>query len=101
MKCYYNIRLLITPEGDTALRGKAMSNVKTIENAAIVVNDLGHITFVGHESKLPGEFPTATERIDCHHLLLLPGFVDSHTHAVFAGERSNEFCMRAQCKRYQ
>lgn len=101
MKCYYNIRSLITPEGDSALRAKAMAAVKTIETAAIVVNDQGHIVFAGHESKLPQEFTTATERIDCRNLLVLPGFVDSHTHAVFAGERSNEFCMRAQGKSYQ
>jgi imidazolonepropionase len=41
------------------------------------------------------------ERIDCHGLIALPGFVDSHTHCVFAGERSLEFTMRAGGRSYQ
>jgi imidazolonepropionase len=49
-------------------------------------------------TKNSGEF---FEEIDCKGLLALPGFVDSHTHAVFMGERSNEFCMRAEGRSYQ
>lgn len=75
-----------------------MATIRTIENAAIVVSDSGYIEYVGNETSLPAGI---SERIDCLGLVALPGFVDSHTHAVFAGERSNEFCMRAQGKSYQ
>ncbi len=100
MKYYRNIRSLITPKGNAAQKGSAMGDVATVKNAAIVTDDNGRIIFVGEEQsdKKPYE---AAEVIDCKNLLVLPGFVDSHTHAVFAGERSNEFCMRAEGKSYQ
>lgn len=100
MKYYRNIRSLITPKGITAQKGSAMSDVATVKNAAIVTDDNGKIIYVGEEQndKKPYE---AAEVIDCKNLLALPGFVDSHTHTVFAGERSNEFCMRAEGKSYQ
>jgi imidazolonepropionase len=98
MKCYHNIRLLITPQGSRALKGAEMAALRTIEKAAIVINDSGTIEYVGSEATLPSAI---SERIDCRGLIALPGFVDSHTHAVFAGERSNEFCLRAQGKSYQ
>ncbi len=41
------------------------------------------------------------ERIDCSGKLVLPGFVDSHTHLVFAGNRSHEFAMRLRGASYQ
>ena len=100
MKYYRNIRSLITPKGITAQKGSAMSNVTTVKNAAIVTDDNGTIIYVGEEQSDKKPYESA-EVIDCKALLALPGFVDSHTHAVFAGERSNEFCMRAEGKSYQ
>jgi imidazolonepropionase len=95
-----------------AARGGAMREIAVIENAAILVRDDGTIeyagpwdkdeigkmkdengsSFISHLSSLP---------IDCRGLVALPGFVDSHTHCVFAGERSMEFTMRAEGKSYQ
>ncbi len=112
MKLYHNIRTLYTPRGLAAVRGQAMREIETIENAAILVRDDGTIeyagpwdkdeigkmkdengsSFISHLSSLP---------IDCRGLVALPGFVDSHTHAVFAGERSLEFTMRSEGKSYQ
>lgn len=40
-------------------------------------------------------------KIDAKKMVVMPGFVDCHTHLVFAGERSNEFEMRIQGKTYQ
>lgn len=99
MKLYHNIRLLYTPEGFGLVKGLAMRNVRTIENASVLVNNDGSIVSVG-----PAESVSATgevERVDCRSLVALPGFVDSHTHAVFMGERSLEFGMRAAGKSYQ
>ncbi|MCV7253949.1 imidazolonepropionase [Mycobacterium hackensackense] len=41
-----------------------------------------------------GDAPAATQRVDCGGVGVIPGFVDSHAHLVFAGERSAEFAAR-------
>lgn len=64
-----------------------------IENACVViVDDL--VTHVGPAGAL------ADRRIDAEGACVLPGFVDSHTHLVFAGDRSEEFTSRMAGKPY-
>ena len=49
------------------------------------------IIFVGKRSEMPDTINTGTaEEIDCESRLVLPGFVDCHTHAIFAGSREDE-----------
>ncbi len=60
-----------------------------IRDAALVVSD-GVVEWVGPA----GEAPDADERRDLGGRALIPGFVDSHTHLVFAGDRSAEFAAR-------
>ena len=48
-----------------------------------------------------GQAPDADRRIDCGGRAVLPGFVDSHAHLVFAGERSAEFAARMAGTPYQ
>ena len=74
-----------------------MRNILRVENASCLLEDDGKIRAVGQGI----DVSDATERIDCRGLVALPGFVDSHTHAVFMGERSLEFGMRAAGKSYQ
>jgi imidazolonepropionase len=64
-------------------------------NAAMVVDER-HVLWVGSQSGAPD----ADERIDAQGCAVLPGFVDSHTHLVFAGERSDEFEARMAGERY-
>lgn len=101
MFLFKNIRKLYTPQGTSACKGKAMQDIREIERATIVCNGAGVITAVGTEAELRKQLPADATAIDCHGLVALPGFVDSHTHAVFMGERSEEFAMRAQGKTYQ
>lgn len=54
---------------------------------AALVLDEHQVLWVGAN----GDAPDADERIDAQDCAVLPGFVDSHTHLVFAGERSDEF----------
>lgn len=97
MTLYTNIRSLYTPRGVSALKGAAMREIQHISDAEILVGDDGMILSVG-----PAGLPHAGKRVvDCRGLVALPGFVDSHTHAVFMGERSLEFGMRAAGRSYQ
>ena len=43
----------------------------------------------------------AEEEIDADGALITPGFVDSHTHPIFSGNRANEFGMRVSGKSYE
>ncbi|HZK76464.1 MAG TPA: imidazolonepropionase [Candidatus Kapabacteria bacterium] len=108
MKLYHNIRKLYTPIGFAARRGAEMAEIEAIDNAVIFVGDDGRILSAG--PLIEGETPAPSygrgnkvtiERIDCRGFVALPGFVDSHTHCVFAGERSLEFTQRAEGKSYQ
>jgi len=53
------------------------------------------------ESVGTGRAPSADERIDAHSCCVLPGFVDSHSHLVFAGDRADEFAARMAGTPYQ
>lgn len=58
------------------------------------------IQFVGSSKEALERFPTA-EKIDVSRKVLIPGFVDSHTHLIFGGDRSHEFLMRLRGATYQ
>ena len=60
-----------------------------IKNAALVIED-GKIIWVGENQKAP----TADKAIDAKNGTVTPGFVDSHTHAIFAGDRSKDYQAR-------
>lgn len=60
-----------------------------VENAAVVVED-DKIAWVGPAAKAPA----ADETYDAHGRAVIPGFVDSHSHLVFAGDRTAEFNAR-------
>ena len=68
---------------------RTVSPLGTINNAALLF-DAGVITWVGPADDLPAE-ADAAERIDIQGRAVLPGWVDSHTHMVFDGNRAQEF----------
>lgn len=55
----------------------------------------GRIAAVGPEPDLARRFPAAA-RVDCHGGVVTPGFVDSHTHAVFGRWRAEEYALRSR-----
>ncbi|MCF8543181.1 MAG: amidohydrolase family protein, partial [Candidatus Nanopelagicales bacterium] len=63
---------------------------------AAVVMDGGSIAWVGAAAAAPA----ADERIDVEGRTVIPGFVDSHAHLIFAGERSAEFAARMSGQSY-
>jgi imidazolonepropionase len=64
-----------------------------IENTSVVITD-GVVEAVGRAGAM------ADERIDADGACVLPGFVDSHTHLVFAGDRAEEFTARMAGRPY-
>ncbi|MBE1547185.1 imidazolonepropionase [Mycobacterium sp. OAS707] len=66
-----------------------------ISDAALIV-DGRQIAWVGPRSAAPD----ADERVSCGEASVIPGFVDSHAHLVFAGERSAEFAARMSGEPY-
>ena len=72
-----------------------------VVGAALVAVD-GVITFAGPERDLGGaEVPGDAETIDVAGAAVVPGFVDSHTHLIWLGERSDEYARRAAGESYE
>jgi imidazolonepropionase len=67
----------------------------TLTNASIVF-EAGKVAWVGHR---PPE-QAGTERLDAQGRAVIPGFVDSHGHLVFAGDRAQEFAARMEGRPY-
>ncbi len=72
--------------------GKELSNLGIIKDGAIAIKD-GKIIFVGLSSEV--NFNTSNI-IDAKNKVVMPGFVDCHTHAVFSGSREDEFLKKQQ-----
>jgi imidazolonepropionase len=70
-------------------RGPALADVGEIVNGAVAAAD-GLIVAVGATEDLRGEY-RADQEIDASGQVVCPGFVDAHTHLVFAGDRTREF----------
>lgn len=69
-----------------------------INNAALVVGDDDKVAFVGETSQLPRDY--LGNSIDLAGRAVIPGFVDSHTHLVFGGDRAEEFEARMSGRPY-
>lgn len=90
----YNIGQLATPIGDSARKGtQEMRNLRVIEDACVVIRE-GKIAFVGKREELDKKLIKGCKRLDAQGNAVLPGFVDSHTHLVFASYREDEFQWR-------
>ena len=77
----------MTAEGPGPKHGAAMRQLKVIEQAALAIAD-GTILWVGPEADWNGEAATT---VDAQHRAVVPGLVDPHTHAVWAGDRLTDF----------
>ena len=79
-------------------RGNDLGNLGIIPNGAVLFRDQT-IKATGSSAELRGAYPGESE-IDASGKVVLPGFVDPHTHLVWAGNRAAEFEMRLQGKTY-
>jgi imidazolonepropionase len=94
-----NAKELLTLSGPKRARiGKEMSELGIIEDGAIAVNK-GKIIDVGKTNQIKKKY-RAEETLDAKNKVVMPSFVDPHTHLIFAGSREDEFIMRLQGKSY-
>tara|TARA_Y100000385_G_scaffold180858_1_gene186795 strand:- start:1844 stop:3064 length:1221 start_codon:yes stop_codon:yes gene_type:complete len=94
-----NIKQLvgITENSNEVKKGNSQGDVQTINNAYLVIRD-GIIQDFGPMNECSN---TELTTHDCTNQLVMPMYVDSHTHLVFAKSRSDEMKMRLQGKSYQ
>lgn len=78
-------------------RGRAMDDLGLIEDGALIARD-GRVAWIGPTCDLPDT--PAREVLDATGQVVLPGFVDAHTHVVWAGDRAEEFAMRLRGATY-
>lgn len=73
-------------------RGARLGELGLIEDGAVAIA-AGRIVAAGPSAELRAQY-TAAQTVDATGRVVTPGFVDPHTHALFAGDRANEFAMR-------
>jgi imidazolonepropionase len=94
---FTGISQLVTAEGAEAKRGRAMGALRVVQDAAMAVSD-GRIVWVGAAGEWAGE---AADMVDLGGAAVVPGLIDPHTHAVWAGDRLGDFEARASGKTYE
>jgi imidazolonepropionase len=82
------------------LKGKEMNELPILENAYLYIED-GIISDFGLMQNLPNIYIKNAKCIDCTNKVVLPTWVDSHTHIVYAGNRVQEFVDRINGLTYE
>lgn len=86
-------QVCVVPSSDgKPQRGAALGELGIIKDGAVAI-DAGRIVAVGSTADLKARY-NATTKLDATGRVVVPGFVDAHTHVVWAGDRSAEFEMR-------
>ena len=96
-----NCSQLVTLAGAHRPRtGGDLRQLAIIEDGAMLVRD-EYLEAVGRRREIESLIDADCEVIDAEHRVVMPGFVDAHTHPVFAGIRANEFEERASGVTYR
>ncbi|MGB8661887.1 MAG: imidazolonepropionase [Candidatus Acidiferrum sp.] len=92
---------LLTLRGRGPRRGAALAKLGIIKNGALLVRD-GKIAAVGTRAKIEA-LPDAAnaEKLDLGGRVVLPGFVDSHTHLIHAASRAEEYELKIAGASYE
>src|SRR5688572_28497144 len=90
----HNARLITCASDGKPKRAAAMRYVGLLENGAVAVTG-GRIAAIGKSEDILREFES-DQAIDAAGKVVSPGFVECHTHVVFAGDRLNEFELKIQ-----
>ncbi|MGV8026101.1 MAG: imidazolonepropionase [Anaerolineaceae bacterium] len=79
-------------------RGAQLGTLDIIEDGAVLVRD-EKVQELGSTDDLLQRYPQEA-KLDAQHQVVMPGFVDPHTHLIWAGDRALEFSMRLEGKSY-
>ncbi|MCL5428283.1 MAG: imidazolonepropionase [Chloroflexi bacterium] len=79
-------------------RGRTLGSLGMIEDGAVLIRE-GRIAAVGSDSELRRAHPDE-EGLNAGGRVVMPGFVDAHSHPIWAGDRAAEFEQRLQGKTY-
>ena len=90
---------LLTLAGPSPRRGPGMGDLGVVRDGAVAVRD-GRVAATGPTGELGARFE-AEQELDAGGRVVLPAFVDPHTHVVYAGNRIDEFEMRLRGATYQ
>jgi imidazolonepropionase len=90
---------VVTPTGRSARRGSELAELALMPDAVVRCEN-GRIAFVGDENDHRQQFDPPDEILEAHGGCVLPGFVDPHTHPVWAGSREDEFDRRLRGETY-
>lgn len=93
------VNLVVTDIGQLVTNDEMRGGLLGVVTAAAVAIEGDTIVWVGAEADLSDEYRTY-ETLSAEGGAVLPGFVDAHTHAVFAGDRAGEFSQRLAGARY-
>jgi imidazolonepropionase len=94
MRAIRHLRQLITCAGPAPRCGARQRDVEIIGDGAIAW-DGERVLYAGYDAGLPHEYAgSAIETIDGRAFSAVPGFVDAHTHALYAGDRRDELRRR-------
>ena len=93
----YSSSQLLTLAGGPQ-RGHALGTLGIIEDGAVVIRD-EKIVAVGTTTELRASYPNEPT-LDAGHCVLMPGFVDPHTHVIWGGDRADEFEKKMAGKPY-
>lgn len=96
-----NASQIVTLKGPARARvGPEMRDLAVVENGALLAID-GLIRAIGSREEVEPQIPDDATIVDAGGRIVLPGFVDAHTHLIFAGNRADEFAMRCEGKSYE
>ena len=90
---------VIPPHDGGPQRGQSLGDLGLVEDGAVACAD-GRIVAVGPTVEVRADWQAAVE-LDASGCVVCPGFVDAHTHVVWAGDRADEFVQRVQGATYQ
>ncbi len=90
---------LITLAGPDVRRGQRMSDLGIVRDGAIAITGK-RIVYVGSSSDVLDMAGPHTHIINASNCVVMPGYVDAHTHLVFAGDRAAEFEQRLRGDTY-